>query len=179
MEPSRGPTSGGPKIILDIESEIDFAGLKSDDISKDIEIICNKVINDHLDIINAETIELCVAIIDDNIITQLNKDFRGVDKATNVLSFPNSDIRINNYIPKADDYVMLGDVVISHQTLEKEAIEQQKNVINHMRHLLIHGILHLMGYDHENDQDAQIMEQKEEEILSSFGISSPYKNITR
>jgi probable rRNA maturation factor len=164
------------KVTLDIISEIDFAGMKANEIKKHIRLVCNKIIKSQFAKFDINEVELCVAIVDDETIKQLNKDFRKKNKPTNVLSFPNDDVNLQQISDEklSKAHWMLGDVIISHETITKEAGNQQKNVIDHLTHMLVHGILHLIGYDHENDQDAKKMESLEESILSGFSIASPY-----
>lgn len=106
---------------------------------------------------------LSVLLTNDTHIQQLNHDFRGMNKATNVLSFP------------ADEDGFLGDIAIALETLMKEAEAQNKQFYNHFIHILIHGILHLKGYDHETDAQAEEMESLEIQILEDMGIKNPYK----
>ena len=101
-------------------------------------------------------------LTNDVYIQKLNKDFRGKDKPTNVLSFPDGD---NGY---------LGDIAISLETIEKEGKEQNKEFYHHFIHMVVHGLLHLQGYDHENDQEAEEMESLEVKILSDIGVDNPY-----
>tara|TARA_R110000868_G_scaffold262401_2_gene521097 strand:- start:76166 stop:76651 length:486 start_codon:yes stop_codon:yes gene_type:complete len=108
---------------------------------------------------------------DDLEVQQLNKDFRGKDKPTNVLSFPSGD-DMPGMEQLAEKYI--GDIIISCDTLKKEASAQFKTVDNHLSHLLIHSVLHLYGYDHIEDTEAEEMEALEIEILSKLGINDPY-----
>ena len=97
-----------------------------------------------------------------------NREFRGRDYATNVLSFP--------YEPMPGEHSgLLGDLVICAPVVAREAREQRKQVRNHFAHMTIHGVLHLLGYDHESDGDAQRMEALETRILASLGIDDPYR----
>lgn len=109
--------------------------------------------------------ELSIALSDDAQIKNLNRDFRHKDKATNVLSFP--------IAPPAP---LLGDIVLAHETLCREAEEKKVAFDAHMSHLLIHGFLHLQGYDHENDKDAAIMEALEVKALARLNIDNPYED---
>ena len=103
-----------------------------------------------------------IKFTDDAEIQQLNKDFRGKDKPTNVLSFPND----------SDDY--LGDIAISVDTIKREAEEQDKPYEHHMLHMIIHGFLHLLGFDHIEDDEAEEMESFEIAVLQEIGIKNPY-----
>ena len=114
-----------------------------------------------------EDAELTIVISDEAQSQQLNNDYRGKDKPTNVLSFPFE-------APQGLELPLLGDLVICRQVFENEAIEQQKPVFNHWAHLVIHGILHLRGYDHIDDDDAEEMESMEIDLLTSFSIPNPY-----
>ena len=117
--------------------------------------------------------ELAVMLTDDAGIRTLNLNWRGVDKATNVLSFP----ALQPSRPSAaDDDAprMLGDIAIAYQTMRKEADEEQKPFEHHLSHLAVHGFLHLIGYDHDKDDDAEAMEALEQEILAQLGIPNPY-----
>jgi probable rRNA maturation factor len=125
----------------------------------------------------ASKIELSVILTDDESIKKLNLEYRGVDKATNVLSFPNQELSVGEYnsLKIYNDFIMLGDILIAYETIEREAKAQNKKLVDHFSHMLIHGVLHLLGYDHENDVDACVMEQLEIAILARFSIESPYK----
>ena len=122
---------------------------------------------------NSKYLELSVVLCDDNFIQDLNRNYRNSDKPTNVLSFEADSLIAGNYKNCQSDLI-LGDVIISLDTIKKEAIDQNKILKNHLIHMLTHGILHLMGYDHIDDKDAIQMEGLEVEILRNFSISSPY-----
>ena len=112
--------------------------------------------------------ELSVRIVDEDEIRTLNRDYRNKDKTTNVLSFPMSDevLQVN----------MLGDIVICAGVVESEAESANKDCRAHWAHMLVHGFLHLLGYDHMTDQDAERMESLETEILEQLGFESPYQS---
>lgn len=117
--------------------------------------------------------ELSVTLTDDAHIQPLNATYRGKDAPTNILSFaPELPPKANS-----DGYIHLGDLVISLETLKKESLELNRKYDYHFIHLLIHGLLHLLGYDHEDEQSALIMEEKEEELLAMHHIPSPYKGL--
>lgn len=109
--------------------------------------------------------ELSVLLTDDAAMQRLNQSFRGIDKPTNVLSFPPAEF--------ADDS-LLGDISVSWQTVAREAAAEGKSVADHYAHMIVHGVLHLAGYDHESDDEAEEMEYIEREALSSMGVADPY-----
>ena len=113
--------------------------------------------------------ELSVVFTDDTSIQTLNAEWRGKDKPTNVLSFPAFPVKAGEQ-PGA----MLGDIVIACETVEREALEEGKPLENHLTHLIVHGFLHLLGYDHETDEEAEVMEAREREILHALAIPDPY-----
>jgi probable rRNA maturation factor len=116
--------------------------------------------------------ELAVMLTDDAGIRTLNSNWRGIDKPTNVLSFP----ALQPTGPSGPDDAprMLGDIAIAYETTRKEADDEQKPFDHHLSHLAVHGFLHLIGYDHEKDDDAETMETLEAEILAQLGIPDPY-----
>ena len=103
---------------------------------------------------------------------QLNKQFRGIDKPTNVLSFPFE-------APPGLDFNLLGDLVICADIVEQEAQQQNKLILHHYLHMLVHGTLHLMGFDHIEDDEAQRMEGLEISILAKLAVDDPYKDLYR
>lgn len=115
---------------------------------------------------NYDNLEQTIRIVDRSESQALNAQFRGKDSPTNILSFPSE----TSYL----DYQCLGDLVICAPLVTKEADEQGKSVHAHWAHLVVHGMLHLQGYDHENDANAEKMEALEVEILSTLGYSNPY-----
>ena len=117
-------------------------------------------------------VELAVMLTDDAGIRTLNKNWRGIDKPTNVLSFP--ALPPTGPVGPDDAPRMLGDIAIAYETTRREADEEQKPFDHHLSHLAVHGFLHLIGYDHENDADADDMESLETEILAQLGIPDPY-----
>ncbi|HWX59249.1 rRNA maturation RNase YbeY [Bradyrhizobium sp.] len=115
--------------------------------------------------------ELAVMLTDDAGIRTLNSNWRGIDKPTNVLSFP--ALQPSGPSGPNDAPRMLGDIAIAYETTRKEADEEQKPFDHHLSHLAVHGFLHLIGYDHEKDDDAEAMEALEQEILAQLGIPNP------
>ena len=108
-----------------------------------------------------------VLLTDDETVCDLNHRFRGKDRPTNVLSFPAADM------PGVESQP-LGDIVLAYGVCAAEAVEQNKTLANHLTHLVVHGVLHLLGRDHEDDAEAEAMEGEERTVLASLGISDPY-----
>ncbi len=113
--------------------------------------------------------EVSVVFDNDVFVRTLNRDYRGKDRPTNVLSFA-----ANDGLPPSQWSPLLGDIVLAFETVECEAREQDKSFDNHLTHLLVHGFLHLVGHDHEDDAEAEAMEALERRILASLGINDPY-----
>ena len=116
--------------------------------------------------------EISVMLTDDKEIKKLNRMYRGKNKPTNILSFPLIDFTQND--PISPEGKELGDLVLAYNTLEREAQEQKKAFEDHLRHLIVHGTLHLLGYDHEDPEEADKMEALEITILEEMGIKNPY-----
>lgn len=118
--------------------------------------------------------EVSVVLSDDAAVRVLNRDYRGKDRPTNVLSFAALDDAEGAPDLPEDAPLLLGDIVIAWETTAREAGEAGKSLSDHFSHLLVHGMLHLMGYDHMTDQEAEEMEALEVQVLSTLGISDPY-----
>ena len=112
-------------------------------------------------------LEVSLLLTDDAAQQVINRDWRGMDKPTNVLSFP-------QFEPFEPLFGLIGDLSLAHETLVREAAELEKDFVDHFTHLLVHGTLHLCGYDHETDEEALVMEGLETEILAELGIEDPY-----
>jgi probable rRNA maturation factor len=106
--------------------------------------------------------------------TTLNARWRNIDRPTNVLSFPSWDGSTELY--NGESGILLGDVVLARQTIEAEADGANLPPVNHVKHLVVHGVLHLLGFDHETEEEADIMEALEVKVLSNIGVASPYKD---
>jgi probable rRNA maturation factor len=109
--------------------------------------------------------ELAVLLTDDAAIQRLNATWRGLDKPTNVLSFPAAETPESQH---------LGDIAIAFETTAREANDEDKPLAHHLAHLAVHGFLHLVGYDHESDAEAETMEQLERDILARLNVPDPY-----
>lgn len=116
---------------------------------------------------SGEVLEVSVALADDATVQALNRDYRGQDKPTNVLSFENGE-------PDPDGMILLGDVILAYETCAREAQGGDKTFQDHLSHLSLHGLLHLLGYDHIEDDEAEEMEALEVRILAEMGIENPY-----
>lgn len=145
----------------------------------DAEAVIHRAIEIAAEIADADTgeAELAVMLTDDAGIRTLNSNWRGIDKATNVLSFP--ALQPTGSGGPDDAPRMLGDIAIAYDTTRKEASDEQKPFDHHLSHLAVHGFLHLIGYDHENDADAETMEALETQILAQLGIPDPYADRER
>ena len=130
-----------------------------------------------------DDIEICFLCTDDEEIRTLNKTYRGVDKATNVLSFPadsypdenDEDNDLKDSEETSPKTCLLGSVALSFDTIRSESENQKKTFENHLRHLVVHSVLHLLGYDHIDETDAEKMEILEIKILKNIGLSDPYQ----
>ena len=116
--------------------------------------------------------EVALLFTDDSAIAEINAEWRGKDKPTNVLSFPAPDMPV----PEGEAR-HLGDIVLAHGVIAREAAEQVKTLHDHTAHLIVHGVLHLLGYDHETDAEAEEMERLEAAILNRLGIADPYERL--
>ena len=115
-----------------------------------------------------------IMLADDKTQQALNRTWRGQDAPTNVLAFPAADPAA----PRPDGApLLLGDVVLAYETTAREAAEQQKPLADHLRHLVVHGVLHLLGHDHLEPADAAVMEAREIGLLTELGVPNPYRDI--
>ena len=122
-----------------------------------------------------EAAEISLLLTDDREIRSLNAAYRSKDRATNVLSFPGLDLVDGAAdIPPPPERALLGDIVISLDRLRAEAAAERKALRDHFAHLLVHGALHLLGYDHDDDVRAEVMEGLEASILETLGFAAPY-----
>ncbi len=124
--------------------------------------------------LNVKSVEISLILTNDNVIRKYNAKFRDKDSSTNVLSFPAESpvVKQNGFI---SEYLFLGDILFSFETIKKEALTRNISIIDHFIHLFIHSLLHLLGFNHNSEEEAKIMEKLEVEILHKFGIDSPYE----
>ena len=148
-------------------------------------VIANQSVNSTLVHLNLDPDKFEIAILacDDDKIQDLNSTFRGINKKTNILSWPEKDLspKVSGTMPMKPEPInrepmFLGNLAISFEFIVKEAEKLNKDFYNHLYHLISHGTLHLLGFVHELELDAKIMENKEREILSKVGIVDPYGN---
>ncbi len=148
----------------------DDAGLKS---------LAARAVQAALDHLGLQGFEACVMGCSDDRIAALNADFRGKPVPTNVLSWPSDErgAETDGGTPLPPDPIdpELGDIAISYDTCAAEAAAADKTMDDHSTHLIVHGLLHLLGYDHERDADATLMEGLETQILGKLGIADPYR----
>ena len=145
-------------MIIDFEDATGMCPIASDQVVSWVESLASET---------EEASELVIRVVDANESQELNKTFRGKDYPTNVLSFP-ADIQ------RPGGPIILGDIAICLSVVKREADEQSKRFDQHFAHMVVHGCLHLMGYDHEDEHGADQMEAKEIGILENLGYPNPY-----
>lgn len=123
-------------------------------------------------------IEISIKLSDNDEVRQLNADYRDKDRPTNVLSFPQIDRALLTNLADHGGELLLGDVILAYQTCRSEADDKNILLADHVSHLIVHGILHLLGYDHEQEDDATLMESLEVSALARLGIPNPYMETT-
>lgn len=147
-------------LMLDLQLATEASSLPS---QADFERWVGKALHDS----GRNETELTIRLVDEQEGRELNSQYRGKDYATNVLSFPFE-------VPEGIDLPLLGDLVICAPVMAREAAEQEKTEQAHWAHLVIHGTLHLLGYDHIKDEDAALMEGREIALLAELGFADPY-----
>ena len=133
-------------------------------------------VNDVIDFLEInKPLEINISLSNDSSVMRLNSEFRNIDKPTNVLSFANIDDDEFEFMIANEDVLELGDIILALETVEREAKEKNISLQDHYCHLLTHGVLHLLGFDHVDDEEAEEMEDFETSILSNINIKDPYK----
>ena len=123
----------------------------------------------------ARDAEISLVLADDATLRRYNRDYRGIDRPTNVLAFAAAEAPPGGGGgPETEGPLLLGDVLLARETLAREAGEQGKRPADHLRHLVVHGVLHLLGQDHQSEGEAQIMERLEAAALGRLGVADPY-----
>ncbi|WP_294109753.1 rRNA maturation RNase YbeY [Sphingomonas sp.] len=121
-------------------------------------------------------VELSIRLTSDAEVRALNRDYRGKDKPTNVLSFPMLDVDELAQLDEMQGEILLGDIVLAHETCAREAAERGISLADHATHLIVHGTLHLLGHDHLEDEEAEAMERIERDVLQGLGLHNPYED---
>lgn len=124
---------------------------------------------------HALPVEVSIRLADDAEVHQLNAQWRGKDKPTNVLSFPQLDAdELTAALSEDEGELLLGDIILAHETCVREAAEKAMPLVNHATHLVVHGTLHLLGYDHVDEHEAETMEALERQVMATLGYDDPY-----
>ncbi len=121
---------------------------------------------------NSQMIEVSLVLADDDFVQDLNKKYRHQNKPTNVLSFPQTE---PHDLQKPQPFISLGDIIIALETMKRESVDQKKSFLDHYTHMLVHGCLHLLHFDHQDDKQAEEMESLEIHYLQDMGIKNPYE----
>jgi probable rRNA maturation factor len=154
--------------VVDLQTELPAAGLPS---AQDVQLWAETAAR----MAGGARGEIAIRIVDEDESQSLNREYRGKDKPTNVLSFP---FELPDELPEAlRDEIgdgIIGDIAICAPVVEREAVEQGKTAQAHWAHMVVHGVLHLLGHDHVDDEGADIMEALEIRILGSLGFANPY-----
>jgi probable rRNA maturation factor len=165
---SRTSRGEAPRLLLDVVEECGDWSWAGDDLAALAEAAA-RALTAHPTFAVLRPSEACVAFADDAAVQALNRQFRGQDKPTNVLSFP-----APAPVARIATLRALGDIVLAAGVVAREAREEGKQPAHHVQHLIVHGLLHLLGYDHTTDEEAEAMERLEREILSGLGVPDPY-----
>ncbi|WP_295813254.1 rRNA maturation RNase YbeY [uncultured Nitratireductor sp.] len=164
-----GFLSSGGKPAIDIEIAVESGGWASETA---LLTLAERAIGAVVSMIALESQQggaVSLLFTDDTAIQVLNREWRGKDKATNVLSFPAPEM----IVPGAE-LPPLGDIILAFETIAREAVDERKPFDHHLTHLIVHGFLHILGYDHETDGEAEEMEDLERKVLQTLAIHDPY-----
>ncbi|MDR7220920.1 rRNA maturation RNase YbeY [Aminobacter aminovorans] len=169
MPDKKIPTSAVAAGALDIDLMIEEGAWPSEDALRALVDRAVPAALAEAEVEVVDDVELSLVFTDDDAIQSLNAEWRQKDKPTNVLSFPAFPMAPGDPLPP-----MLGDIVLAYETVVREAELEGKPLENHITHLIIHGLLHLLGYDHETDEEAEEMEALERQALARLAIPDPY-----
>jgi probable rRNA maturation factor len=156
--------TAAPRARLKIDVMVDAAQWRK---SANLRSVVRRAIAQAAAVVPTAGRELAIVLTDDSAIRKLNRLWRGIDAATNVLSFPSKQ--------RADEPPHLGDIVLAYQTIMREAHDEKKPLAHHVAHLVVHGYLHLVGYDHKRRAPAEAMEAIERNILGRLAVPDPYR----
>lgn len=159
---------------VDLQIAITSGGWPAEPEIREVATLAISAVFDETGAPNSSGSELSLLFTDDRQIREINDRWRGIDKPTNVLSFP----AVRSINPR-DPPPVIGDVVFARQTIMREAELENKPVNHHLVHLIVHGLLHLLGYDHQKEEEAEEMESLESLILARFAIPDPYGMICK
>jgi probable rRNA maturation factor len=162
-----GPSSDALSVDIVVESPL-WAG------APEAEQVLRRALGAAAAILSTRTAELAIVLTDDSAIRVLNREWRNIDRPTNVLSFPVQQPQAAAEPAETAPPILLGDIVIAFETTMNEARSESKQFEHHLAHLAVHGFLHLLGQEHDNDRDAETMEGLERAILARLGIADPY-----
>ena len=158
------------KLFLDVQKVVDSDTIPANEIIG--HWVKTTLLIENPDLASDTEFELTIRIVDKGEIQALNKTYRHKDKPTNVLSFPYEGFEFD--VPEEVQLPLLGDLIICHDIVVEEAQQQTKSIEGHWAHMVVHGVLHLKGYDHLEDSDAELMEALEVRILKQLQFSNPY-----
>ena len=158
------------KLFLDVQKVVDSDTIPANEIIG--HWVKTTLLIENPDLASDTEFELTIRIVDKGEIQALNKTYRHKDKPTNVLSFPYEGFEFE--VPEEVQLPLLGDLIICHDIVVEEAQQQTKSIEEHWAHMVVHGVLHLKGYDHLEDSDAELMEALEVRILKQLQFSNPY-----
>ena len=160
MKPAPGRRASPPQIDIQVQSPLWEAQPLAEKTVRD-------AVREAASTLSTKEAEVSILLTNDSAIARFNRDWRGIDKPTNVLSFPASGAAGNGGR-------LLGDIVIAYETLERECDDENRIFLHHLAHLTVHGFLHLVGYDHRTETQAEEMERLESKIMIRLNMPDPY-----
>jgi len=183
MIKQKNSPGGDASVCLDLDIDIVVESGDWSTLIGDVEAVCNTAARCGFEyacadgvVLDGSTAEIGIVLSSDDYVQNLNRDYRGLNKSTNVLSFGSLEegtFAAPSGHPEGAP-ILLGDIIVAFETVEREAREENKQLAQHLSHMIIHGMLHLLGYDHESDGEAMEMEALEVKALAELGIRNPY-----